>query len=91
MMRSFLLLGLYCLVSAQNSTTSEIVPLLRNASLVPSIVPAFNATIGPFYITYPSGIVNYGDSLSLATTRYNPDIQFESEASFPNAKCKHVP
>ena len=85
-MYTTIILSLLSLAAAQNSTTSEIIPLLRNGSLVPSIVPTFNATIGPLVITYPQGIVNYGNSIANAATLYAPNITFPAEANYPDAE-----
>lgn len=73
-------------INAQNTSTSEIIPLLRQANLVPKVLPEFNATVGPLIITYPNAIVNYGNNVSVASVAYSPDIEFPAEADFPNYK-----
>ncbi|CCG84391.1 protein of unknown function [Taphrina deformans PYCC 5710] len=77
---------LLTLVVAQNNATGEIVPLLRQGNLVTSILPLFNATIGPLTITYPRGIVNYGNNLTLQSVTYAPTLQFTAEAAYPSAQ-----
>lgn len=74
------------LVDAQNSSTSEIIPLLTKGHLVPNILPTFNATVGPLVITYPNGIVNYGNNLSVSTVQYAPTVQFPAEADYADYK-----
>lgn len=59
--------------------------LLRTGRLIPSVVSSFNATIGPLLLTYPQGIVNYGNNLTLSSVMYNPTISFPSEPAFPDA------
>lgn len=78
--------SLALLVSAQNSSTSEIIPLLEKANLVPKILPTFSATVGPLVITYPNGIVNYGNNLSVSVVTYAPTVQFPAEAAYPDYK-----
>lgn len=53
--------------------------------LVPQVIPSFNATIGPFDILYPQGIVNYGNNLSLSVVANAPYINFPAEAGYTNA------
>lgn len=60
--------------------------LLRRGYIVPNIVPEFSPTIGPLTITYPRGIVNYGNALNLSVVTYNPSIQFSGEPAYPDAK-----
>ncbi|BFZ53874.1 hypothetical protein PYCC9005_000905 [Savitreella phatthalungensis] len=74
--------------SAQNanSSTSEIVRLLRNANLIPGTIPAFNATVDPFTVRFRSAIVNYGNLISLADSAYAPNVSFSAEAAFPSAR-----
>lgn len=80
------ILSLATLSLAQNSSTSEIVPLLQASNLVPGVIPSFNATVGPLDITYPQGIVNYGNALNLSTVMYSPEVQFPGEADYPDAQ-----
>lgn len=81
----FILLTIGATCAQTNNATSEIIPLLEQGYLVPKVLPTFNATIGPFDITYPTGIVNYGNNLSLATVKYAPDVQFQAESAYPGA------
>lgn len=64
---------------------SDILALLRTGRLVPNILPDFTPTIGPLTITYPQGIVNYGNTLNLSVVAYAPLIQFSGEADYPDA------